>query len=66
LHARSTCDRHIPVSLFIYPSAISNASYELTWKQLKEMHASGLVDIESHTYWHPDLSMEKSHLTSGY
>jgi peptidoglycan/xylan/chitin deacetylase (PgdA/CDA1 family) len=54
---------HIPITLFIYPSAISHASYALTWEQLKEMHASGLVDIQSHTYWHPDFSKEKSHRT---
>jgi peptidoglycan/xylan/chitin deacetylase (PgdA/CDA1 family) len=55
--------RHIPITLFIYPSAISNASYALTWEQLKEMHASGLVDIQSHTYWHPDFRKEKLHRT---
>ena len=39
----------IHVTLFIYPSAISNASYALTWKQLREMRASGLVEVQSHT-----------------
>ena len=51
--------RRIPITLFIYPSAISNASYALTWDQLREMHASGLVDIQCHTYWHPDFRKEK-------
>ncbi len=37
----------IPVTLFIYPSAISNADYAMTWAQLAEMKASGLVDIQS-------------------
>ena len=55
--------RHIPVTLFIYPSAISNARYALTWDQLKEMKASGLVDIQSHTYWHPDFRRDKAHRT---
>ena len=55
--------RHIPVTLFIYPSAISNASYALTWDQLKEMKASGLVDIQCHTYWHPDFRKEKKKQT---
>jgi len=36
-----------PVTLFIYPSAISNASYALTWEQISEMVASGLVDVQS-------------------
>jgi peptidoglycan/xylan/chitin deacetylase (PgdA/CDA1 family) len=52
--------RRIPVTLFIYPSAISNAPYALTWEQLREMHASGLVDIQSHTYWHPDFRKDKA------
>lgn len=51
--------RHIPATLFIYPSAISNAHYALTWEQLREMRASGLVDIQCHTYWHPDFRKEK-------
>ena len=54
----------IPVTLFIYPSAISNASapYAMTWEQLAEMKASGLVDIQSHTYWHPNFNIEKKRL----
>lgn len=55
--------RGIPVTLFIYPSAISNADYALTWEQLKEMKASGLVEIQSHTYWHPDFRKEKARLS---
>ncbi len=50
----------LPVTLFIYPSAISNAPYALTWSQLAEMAASGLVDIQSHTYWHPNFTQEKA------
>lgn len=52
----------IPVTLFIYPSAISNASYALTWEQLAEMRATGLIDIQSHSYWHPNFKKEKSRL----
>jgi len=36
----------IPVTLFIYPSAISNASYAMTWKQLAELKATGLFSVE--------------------
>lgn len=54
----------IPVTLFIYPSAISNASYALTWPQLQEMQASGLVDVESHTYWHPNFKTERRRRTA--
>lgn len=50
----------IPVTLFVYPSAISNASYTLTWEQLGEMAKSGLVDIQSHTFWHPDFRRERA------
>jgi peptidoglycan/xylan/chitin deacetylase (PgdA/CDA1 family) len=50
---------NVPVTLFIYPSAISNASYALTWDQIKELQKTGLFDIQSHTYWHPDFKREK-------
>jgi peptidoglycan/xylan/chitin deacetylase (PgdA/CDA1 family) len=51
----------LPMTLFIYPSAISNAPYALTWAELSEMAASGLVDVQSHTYWHPNFHQEKAH-----
>lgn len=55
--------RHrLPVTLFIYPSAISNAPYALTWEQLAEMKASGLVDVQSHTFWHPNFDVERKRL----
>lgn len=52
---------HLPATLFIYPSAISNASYALTWSEISEMVASGLIDVQSHTYWHPNFHVEKAH-----
>jgi len=55
---------HIPVTLFIYPSAISNAKYAMTWPQLREMQGSCLVDIQSHTYWHPNFNKEKKRLSA--
>ena len=48
-----------PATLFIYPSAISNADYALTWAQLRELKATGRFDIQSHTYWHPNFMKEK-------
>jgi len=51
-----------PVTLFIYPSAISNASYAMTWEQIAEMARTGLVDIQSHTFWHPNFRREKARL----
>ena len=53
----------IPVTLFIYPSAISNASYAMTWDQLARLKATGLFEIESHTYWHPNFHIEKQRLS---
>ena len=52
----------IPVTLFVYPSAISNASYAMTWSELREMQRSGLVEIQSHTYWHPNFKRERRQL----
>ena len=53
----------IPLTLFLYPSAISNASYAMKWDQLREMKGSGLVDFQSHTYWHPNFKKEKARLS---
>ena len=56
--------RRIPVSLFIYPSAISNASYAMTWDELRVLRDTGLFAIESHTYWHPNFAEEKTRRAS--
>jgi peptidoglycan/xylan/chitin deacetylase (PgdA/CDA1 family) len=53
----------LPVTLFVYPSAISNAEYALTWGQLAELRETGLFDIQSHSYWHPNFAQEKQRLT---
>jgi peptidoglycan/xylan/chitin deacetylase (PgdA/CDA1 family) len=52
----------VPVTLFTYPSAVSNASYAMTWEQLREVKATGLFDIQSHTYWHPNFKQERKKL----
>jgi peptidoglycan/xylan/chitin deacetylase (PgdA/CDA1 family) len=52
----------LPVTLFIYPSAIANATYAMTWEQLTEIVATGLVEVQSHTYWHPDFRSERRRL----
>jgi peptidoglycan/xylan/chitin deacetylase (PgdA/CDA1 family) len=54
----------IPVTLFIYPSAISNAKYAMTWEQLRELETTKLFRVESHTYWHPNFKKEKKKLSS--
>lgn len=51
-----------PVTIFTYPSAISNAKYAMTWDQLRELKKTGLFDIQSHTYWHPNFKKERKKL----
>ncbi len=51
-----------PVTVFVYPSAISNARYAMSWEQLRELKKTGLFDIQSHTYWHPNFKREKRKL----
>lgn len=53
---------HMPVTLFVYPSAISKAAYAMTWEQLNALRRTGLFDIESHTYWHPNFNTERQRL----
>lgn len=48
-----------PVTLFIYPSAISNATYAMTWDQLRQWRTDPKVSIQSHTYWHPNLVRDR-------
>jgi peptidoglycan/xylan/chitin deacetylase (PgdA/CDA1 family) len=52
----------VPMTLFIYPSAVSNASYAMTWDQLRELKNTGLFDFQSHTYWHPNFKQERKRL----
>lgn len=53
-----------PVTVFVYPSAISNAKYAMTWDQLRELKKSGLFDVQSHTYWHPNFKKERKKRTA--
>lgn len=52
-----------PVTIFTYPSAISNAKYAMTWDQLRALTKTGLFDIQSHTYWHPNFKKERKKLS---
>ena len=52
-----------PVTIFTYPSAISNAKYAMTWEQLRELKRTGLFDVQSHTYWHPNFKKERKKLS---
>ncbi len=53
----------VPMTLFVYPSAVSNAAYAMTWDQLRELKATGLFDFQSHTYWHPNFKKEQEKLS---
>lgn len=46
-----------PSTLFVYPSCISRASYAMTWDQLRAVDRDG-VDVQSHTYYHPNFKVE--------
>ena len=50
---------NIPVTLFLYPSCLSNASYAMTYEQLKELQQTGLFDMQGHTFWHPNFKKDK-------
>jgi peptidoglycan/xylan/chitin deacetylase (PgdA/CDA1 family) len=58
LHARGW-----PVSLFVYPSAISNASYAMTWPQLRELISEPGCTVQSHSFWHPNLLQERRRMS---
>jgi len=53
---------NVPVTVFVYPSAISNAKYAMTWDQLKTLKQNGF-DIQSHTFWHPNFKRDKKKMT---
>ena len=52
-----------PITLFVYPSAISNARYAMTWPQLRELVAYPGFSVQSHTFWHPNLMQERQRLS---
>jgi hypothetical protein len=54
----------VPVTLFIYPSAISNASYAMNWGELSELEKTGVFDVQSHTSWHPNFNTERRRLST--
>ena len=54
---------NVPVTVFIYPSAISNAKYAVTWDQLRELKKTGLFDFQSHTYWHPNFKKDRKKMS---
>lgn len=57
-------ENNIPVTLFIYPQTISAGVNAMTWEQLKELQDTGLFNIQSHTYDHPNFKQMKKHLSA--
>lgn len=53
----------IPVTLFIYPGTISDGKHAMTWAQLNELQNTGLFDIQSHTYWHPNFKQARKRMS---
>lgn len=54
----------VPVTLFIYPGAISTTKHFLTWDELTELQKSGFFNIQGHTFTHPNFKQEKKHLSA--
>ena len=52
---------NMPVTLFLYPSCISNkhAPYAMKWEQIAELQKTGLFDMQGHTFWHPNFKKEQ-------
>ncbi len=50
----------VPVTLFIYTHAIDYEPDALTWDQIAEMAQSGLVDVQSHSWTHPNFHRERA------
>lgn len=57
-------EHKMPVTLFIYPQTISAGANAMTWEQLKELQQTGLFDIQSHTYDHPNFKQMKKHMSA--
>jgi peptidoglycan/xylan/chitin deacetylase (PgdA/CDA1 family) len=53
----------IHATVFIYPPAISVLPFALTWEELAEMTASGLIEVQFHSYTHPNLQLEEHRLS---
>ncbi len=47
----------LPVTLFVQPSAIDAAVDTLSWAQVRQLHASGQFDVQTHTWWQPGFGV---------
>lgn len=50
------------MTVFLYPSAISNASYAMSWEQIQALKETGVFDFQSHTYWHPNFKKDRERM----
>jgi peptidoglycan/xylan/chitin deacetylase (PgdA/CDA1 family) len=55
---------NVPVTVFVYPSAISNATYAMTWDQIRELKKTGLFDFQPHTFWHPNFKKDRKKMAA--
>lgn len=55
---------NFPVTLFIYPQTISQGNNAMTWDELKKLQQTGLFNIQSHTYDHPNFKVMKKRLSA--
>lgn len=56
-------EKKLCATFFIYPSAISNAKYAMTWPQLQALALRSQWEFGSHTCWHPNLIREQRHMS---
>lgn len=56
---------HVPATLFIYTDGIAenDVPYAMSWNQLKEMQASGLIDIQAHSLSHPNFQEKRNSMS---
>lgn len=56
-------ERGWPMTFFVYPSAISNAPYAMTWAQLRALADDDACSVQSHTWWHPNFLRDRERLS---
>lgn len=56
---------HVPATLFIYTDGIAenDVPHAMSWNQLKEMQASGLIDIQAHSLTHPNFQEKRNSMS---
>jgi len=52
-------------TLFVYTDLIKSSKITLSWDDIKEMLNDGVIDVQSHTKFHTDLSKTKDNESEG-